>query len=382
MQKAKSYGIYTDGDGLEWVVPIKVDVNGNMGVNLEGEIAVGTLALGATDAGLVALATSIKGSKQISDLYTMLNNVEDNATYTHYLSVKSEVLANVFDTITHSIGVQVKGVRALAAGCTAHRASLTAPDLLGGLQTAPTVPTFADSGVAEGSLTHAPTTYYGGYVIRNGLGVTMASAIASVALSNANSIRMTIPAGVWRITDADAVYEIFLSTDAAPKHVCTFTAAQLAASGTASSGCVCTTAEIPVTNSTARAAWACDIGVVGTNVPTNNATFAQSTAYTIGAISPVVTTGYNNVDVFVDAQPTAYTTITPALTLVPVYLNDKQGTNYHVGAPIAVSLAQGSGQSFRQLFNLTTNGASVIVLVSSIANVTINRIDVTPTSMV
>jgi hypothetical protein len=79
---------------------------------------------------------------------------------------------------------------------------------------------------------------------------------------------------------------------------------------------------------------------------------------------------------------TAYTTTAPSLTLVPVFLNDKQGTNYHVGAPIYVNLLNGAGQAFRQTFNLTTNGASVIILVSSIANVTVNRIDITPTSVV
>jgi len=293
------------------------------------------------------------------------------------------ILTAVEDTIAHTIGVQVKGVRAAAAGCTAHRTSLTAPDLLGAVATAPGVltgsgGTFADSTVAEGNLPASPL--YGAYIIRNGFGVTMASVVTAGITPTVNhSMKVTIPTA-WRITDADAVYEFFLSTDTAPKHVCTFTAAQLAASAT--TRCTCTTAETPVVSGAGTAAWECYIGVQGANAQTTAAQFAQSTAYTIGAISPVVTTGYNSVDLFVDAQQTAYTTTAPQLTLIPVYLNDKQGANYHVGGPIPVSLLSGSGQSFRQMWNLTTNGASVIILVASIANVTVNRIDVTPTSVV
>jgi hypothetical protein len=301
------------------------------------------------------------------------------------------ILTAIEDTIAHTIGVQVKGVRTAAGSCIAHRASLTTADLVGPAtsanQAAPTAPTVADSGVSEGNLTHAPTTWYGGYVVRNGMGVTMASAIGSVSLSAAHSIRITIPAA-WgsSLSDTDLVYEIFLSTDSgAPKHVCTFTGAQLAASGGANTRCYCTTAETPLTNGTGGATWACDIGVTGANAQTTANQFATSTAVSqasIAALTAVSTAGYNNVDLFIDAIQTAYTTTTPALTLVPVFLNDKQGTNYHVGAPIYVNILNGVGQSFRQIYNLTTNGASLMILVASIANVTVNRIDITPTSVV
>jgi hypothetical protein len=67
---------------------------------------------------------------------------------------------------------------------------------------------------------------------------------------------------------------------------------------------------------------------------------------------------------------------------LPVFLNDKQATNYHVGAQIVLNPLSGGGQSFRRIYNLTTNGSNVIILVASITNVTINRIDITPTSVV
>jgi len=279
-----------------------------------------------------------------------------------------------------NMAVQVKGVRASASNSTAHRSTLTAPDLLGALATAPTAPTLAAGKAATGNLA-GTTTYYVAYAIRNGAGVTMSSAIATGASTVAASQAMNvlIPDGVWRVADTEAVYEFFLSTDAAPKHVGSFTRAQVAGGTYA-----LTTAEgTPAAEGApACAAWSVDIGVVGANAPTTNTVFAQSTAYTVGAISPVVTTGYNNVDLYVDASQTAFTTVAPALTLLPVFLNDKQATNYHVGAPIAISINGGVGQSKRQVYNLTTNGASVIILVASITNVTVNRIDIVPTSVV
>jgi len=262
---------------------------------------------------------------------------------------------------------------------TAHRSSLTAPDLLGAVSTAPTVPTTADSTVAEGAL--AAVNHFVAYVVRNGAGMTMASAISTQLATVNQSIRVTIPAA-WRFTGTDVVYEIFLSTDAAPKHVTSFTAAQLAASGT--TRCFdFTTVETPVVSGAGAAAWSCDIGIVGTGVATTTQRFAQSNALTLGTVTPVNCTGYNSADVFVDAKCTSvYLATAPSLVLIPFFLNDAQGTNYHVGAPITVGLSQALGQSYRQLFNLSVNSDYVAILVASIANVTVNRIDVTPTSVV
>jgi len=275
--------------------------------------------------------------------------------------------------------------RATAALSTAHRSALTAPDLLGGLQTAPTTPTCVHSGTTEGTPGLSATNYYVGYVIRNGMGVTMASAITTVAATSGESVKVTIPSGVWRITDADAIYEIFLSADAAaPKHVVSFTAAQLAAAAT--TRCSCVVAETPVISGAGSAAWECYIGVVGTNAAITDSHFLVSTAYTVGAIAPVNSSGSNNVDVFVDASPTLAATAavlaSSQLTLLPVFLNDKQATNYHVGVPFDVKVNGVAGYSKRQIWNLTTNGASVIILVASITNMTVNRIDITPTSVV
>ena len=309
------------------------------------------------------------------------------------------VLTAVEDTIGHTLGVQVKGVRPAAAGCFAHRTNLTLADFVGPAtsanQAAPTAPTLTTSGVADTpQLTHAPTTYYGAYVIRNGMGMTMTSAIGSYALSASTSVRLTIPAA-WGSTpsDTDLTYEIFFGTSAtAPLHVGTWTGAQLAAGAGAGTGCFITAVETPLTNGTGRAAWGVDIAVVGTGLGLTSAPFPQSAANitalsqaSIAAITPVSTSGYNNADVFVDAIPTGYAVgaATPSLTLIPAYLNDKEGSPfYHVGAPIYVNLLGGTGQNFRQVYNLTTNGASVMILVASIANCTVNRIDITPTSVV
>jgi hypothetical protein len=351
--------------------------------------ATATYWIATKDLTLAAMATTpinVGGTVAVTNLDTSINTLftSTGIKVGTLPDCANAVLTAVKDTIGHTLGVQIKGVRTAAASCIAHRSSLTAADVLGGTNTAPTVPTVADSGIAEGGLTHAPTTWYAAYVVRNGMGVTMASAVGSVSLSAAHSIRITIPAA-WgsSLTDTDLTYEIFLSTDTAPKHVCTFTAAQLAAGGT--TRCSCTTAETPIVSGAGGANWTCDIGVTGANAQTTAAQFQTSTALsqaTIAGLSAVSTSGYNNIDLFIDAQMTAYTTTAPSLTLVPVFLNDKQGTNYHVGAPIYVNLLNGAGQAFRQTFNLTTNGASVMILVASITNVTVNRIDITPTSVV
>jgi len=289
-----------------------------------------------------------------------------------------------------SLGVQVKGIRSLAAGCTAHRTALTYGDLIGPVtlgatniplnQIAPTTVQgagFADGG-AGGNLGAA--SHIGAYAIRNGMGVTMASGLGTVTPTASHYIRMTIPAawGSSLTLGADVYYEIFtsLATDVTPKHVATFTAAQLAAGG-----CIVTTVETPLVNG-AAGAWAVDIGVLGTGMQSGTAPFAQSTAY-LTTPTAVNTAGYNNVDVFVDVSVTSLgVTTQPALTLLPVFLDDKGGVNYHVGAPMTPSIEGGVGLAKRMVYNLTTNGASVIILVASITNVTVNRIDIVPTSVV
>ena len=372
-----------NANGADELTPLNIDSSGNLGVNLETDIAIGSVKVSDGTTPTQLLAVDANGKIGVNALPGITGTVTATLSSQAFTNT---ILTAVEDTISHTIGVQTKGVRN-TSGAAAHRSSLTAADVVGATNTAPTVPTVADSGVAEGTLGHSPTTWYAAYVVRNGMGVTMASAVGSASLSAAHSIRITIPSA-WgsSLADTDLVYEIFLSTDSgAPKHVCTFTGAQLAASGGVGTGCVCTSAETPVTNSTARAAWACDIGVTGANAQTTAAQFVTSTAFsqaTIAGLTPVSTAGYNNADVFIDAQQTAYTTTAPSLTLVPLFLNDKQGTNYHIGAPIYVSLLNGTAQSFRQMFNLTTNGDSMMILVASITNVTINRIDVTPTSVV
>ena len=361
--------------------PLNVDASGNLGVNLEGELAVGELKLAAADPGLVALLAGLVGtnSKTFSDVVTAIGNLPQTQFSGAVTNTGLTDITNVYDSLTHALTVSTKGVR--SASPTEHRNTLTAPDLLGAVSTAPVAPTIADDGAGvSGAGLGASTAYYVGYVVRNGMGVTMASSIANLTTSGSagHAINVLIPttgSSQWRITDADAYYEFFLSTDAAPKHVCTISAANLAAGSFK-----CNTAESVVAGTSA--AWSIDIGVVGAGMQTTAATFAQSTAFELGAISPVSTAGYNNVDLYVDASQTAFTTTAPSLTLIPVYLNDKQATNYHVGAPIYMNMLGGVGQSFRQVYNLTTNGASVMILVASITNCTVNRIDITPTSVV
>jgi len=285
--------------------------------------------------------------------------------------------------------VQVKGVRALAAGCTAHRTARAYGDLLGPTtlaatnipnnQVAPTVPTLtgATGGQHQGSI--AAASYYVGYVIKNGAGVTMASVITAATALTANyCMNVAIPAA-WQISGADVYYEFFMSADAAPKHVGTISAANVATGGYYQ----ITTAESAFILGTG-AAWSVDLGVLNaTGVQTNAATFAQNTAYTLGSITPVNTVGYNNVDIFVDVSVTSLGVATaPSLTLLPVFLDDKGGANYHVGAPIPVSIEGGVGQAKRTVYNLTTNSANMAILVATISNVTVNSINITPTSVV
>ena len=57
-------------------IPLNVDANGNLGINMEGELAVGELKLAAADPGLVALLAGLVGpvgasSKNFTDLYTL-----------------------------------------------------------------------------------------------------------------------------------------------------------------------------------------------------------------------------------------------------------------------------------------------------------------------
>jgi hypothetical protein len=235
-----------------------------------------------------------------------------------------------------------------------HRSGITAADLLA--NPASTAPTVADVTTA-GSLAFN-TAYRAAFAAGNAQGNTLCSGVATQTTANdassTHGVRLTIP----QVTNA-TYYDLFLSTDTAPKWVARITETQRAAAGTTVTAVGTTGAGGP------NGAGTVDIRVVGTGQQTSAQNFQQSTAYVTTATA-YDSTGWSQVRVQVKMTLTDLRTA-PTLILVPAWLNDLNAGQYHLGQPLQMPLASGSGASLFQEFVLDTNGADgVLLLVDAI----------------
>ena len=104
-----------------------------------------------------------------------------------------------------------------------HREGVIAADVLA----APNNPSLSGQTITSGSLTSG-TTYYVGICARNKYGNTPINAAIQSALPGGSNNALRVP--INQVAGATH-YDIFLSTDAAPKHVLGITEAQRAAGG-------------------------------------------------------------------------------------------------------------------------------------------------------
>lgn len=240
-----------------------------------------------------------------------------------------------------------------------HRNAITSADQVHTLLAA----SVAASGQAGGSLSIS-TTYNWEVIPGNrygSAGIPSASGSGSTATGANTAVRLA-----WaQVTGAD-YYDLFLSTDAAPKFVGRVTEAQRATGGLLT---VASTGSAGCTIGAGGIAGAIDIRVPGTGQQTTASNFSVNNAYlpdVVAATNYINCTGFSLVHIQVVFTLTDLFTA-PALTLVPFLYCDGDSF-YNMAAPITVNLLGAVGQSTRQDYVLQCDGASrLVVLIGSIA---------------
>ena len=244
----------------------------------------------------------------------------------------------------------------LAAGLesvTLHRDVVAAADVVA----APANPTLADRSADSGSLT-ANTSYKVALVAGNRWGVTTTNpAVQSTTTANdannAHVIRVTFS----QVAGAD-YYDVFLSTDAAPKWVARVTEAQRA------SGIIVSAVGTLIAGGTAGAV---DVRVVGTGQQTTAANFLTNNAYRPDNVTPVDCTGHSKARLHIKVSLTDLRSA-PALTIVPFFRDPTSTSDWFQGQPQTLSLLADSGTALEQDFEINVDGCSAFsVLVDAIS---------------
>lgn len=241
---------------------------------------------------------------------------------------------------------------------TLHRNGVTSVDKMADL--ANTDLTTADNGAGTGSL-NASTTYYLTVIPYNQWGpckvaTTINTQVTAAYGANTGSIRAS-----WASWAGATGYDLFLSTDAAPKWVARVTALQHVTGGYE------VTAVGTVAAGGGNPAGSIDINVPGTGIQTSNAVFAQNNAYQVGGLSPFDASFTTYVRMHVRVVLTDLRSA-PSLTLVPFFMNSATSANWHAGGALVVSLLNDNAQVLEREFTLETLGAqSMMILVGGIA---------------
>ena len=226
--------------------------------------------------------------------------------------------------------------------------------------------TLADNGAGTGSL-NQNTTYYVAAIPGNRWGPTKIFTPDSIGTAaygaNDGSLRLTIAQGVGPNASVAEWYDLFLSTDAAPKWVARVTEAQRAA------GDFEVTAVGTVAAGGGNPPGTIDVNVAGTGQQTSAANFAQSNAYV-----PNVAAGITSINCANFSKAYIYASLVvtdlrsaPSLSIVPFFYNTI-GTEWHQGNLEVVNVLQALGQSLKQTFVLDVNGEDGLrILVDTIA---------------
>jgi hypothetical protein len=261
------------------------------------------------------------------------------------------ITASVATSIPSSI--EWPHTNALRNTAVLHRNGITASDKVATLAAASVTAT----GQTGGSLTTS-TTYFWSVVPGNKYGtagIPSSGGVSSTGTSTNTAIRLAFAA----VTGAE-YYDLFLSTDAAPKLVGRITETQrgtgglLTVASTGSAGCTIGAGGI---------AGAIDVRVPGTGQQTSAANFAQNNSYvpdTVAGVGYVACAGYSVAHIQVAVTLTDLFTA-PTLSVVPFLYNDTDGF-YHQATAVTMSLLTAVGQAQRQDFVIQTDGASRMVV--------------------
>lgn len=233
---------------------------------------------------------------------------------------------------------------------TLHRYNITAADKAEEL--ANTDLATADNGAGTGSLVQS-TTYYVTAIPGNQWGdckvATTINTQATAAYgADTGSIRLTIPSAIG----AD-FYDIFLSTDAAPKWVGRLSEARRAA------GDFEITAVGVLSAGGGNPAGTVDINVAGTGIQTSNAVFAQNNAWMpdMGSIVAIDCTGKHVANVLVEMIVTDLRSV-PSGAIVPFFTNQLSPLDWHQGLWTAITPLRSQGNCLAQAYTINVYGTT------------------------
>lgn len=220
----------------------------------------------------------------------------------------------------------------------------------------PDIGTITLSGVTISGTLVPGTTYYVSAVVSNEYGNTKYATVVSAAPGGSNNglkASFTVPSGALATDNID----LFLSTDAAPKHVGRVTVAQF------QTGCIVLTAEgTPTLFSDPNSV---RIGAVGAGIQSNHAVFSASNAYLPSNATAIDCTGKKKIYLYVKLSLSDLRSA-PALAIIPMFKNSLD--SYTQGNLEVVNVLNALGQSLLQQFEMDVESSSgVKFLVDTIA---------------
>lgn len=221
-----------------------------------------------------------------------------------------------------------------------HRSAVNAVDKL----VLPTMATLADNDDVVGVM--AAATHYATVAPCNAYGTAGASNVLSNTPTENKTADLTVP----QVTGATH-YDVFYSTDAAPKWVARITEAQRA------SGCAITGVGTVTTtdgDGWTKSAGKVNIRLVGTGIQTSNAVYSQNNAYTPASVTGISTEGYNKIYLDVSLALTDLRSA-PALTIVPFTSSDN--STWYQGEAKQLTVLSTLGACLYQQLAMDTNGA-------------------------
>ena len=258
--------------------------------------------------------------------------------------------ANV--TIQTVAGTEGAGspVNANRNGGVLHRSAIAAADKLA----TPTVG--AATAVTEAGSTLPASALNYTAAAGNRWGPTVPAALQAITPTINQAVRFAITQVAGAV-----YYDIFLSTDAAPKWVGRITEAQRAAGGF-----IISTAGT-VTAGGAAPAGSIDIGIVGTGLAWNVNPFAVNNAYTPATPTLINCAGFSRAHLHVKLAVTDLRSL-PTLNVVPFFQDQVSNADWFQSALMAVSLLTAVGQCMEQDFEVDVDGATgLVVLVDTIS---------------
>lgn len=220
----------------------------------------------------------------------------------------------------------------------AYRQGITAVDKITDFVAASV--TLANVAGTQGSLVFN-TAYYMTAVPGNKYGPTVPAAIDSLTTTNDAASTHVIACTIAQATGAEW-YDLFLSTDTAPKWVGRVTEAERAAGGEVLTvGAVTAGASAGIIN----------IGIVGTGIQTTNAILAQNNAYLPAGVPSIDCRGYEKAVIKVALTLTDLRSA-PTLRLLPFGANSLSTDNKHPYSIGTVPLLGALGQPLLGEFRL------------------------------